>query len=117
MEERRIAEIREHLLQMRSEMIREIQQAREASRQIGGDGVADIGDMSVATYARDVLLNLSDHQRQRIRDIDAAIDRLDAGEYGVCQRCEEEIEPRRLEVRPFSRYCVECKTEIEKFGE
>ncbi len=117
MEELQIAEIRERLLQMRREMTREVQQSREASREIGQDGVADIGDMSASTYARDVLLNLSENQRQRIRDIDAAIDRLDQGEYGICLRCEEEIEPRRLEVRPFSRYCVECKTEVEKFGE
>jgi DnaK suppressor protein len=117
MEEKQIAETRERLLRLRRTMTQEVQQSRAASREIGQDGVSDIGDMSATTYARDLLLNLSENQRQRIRDIDAALDRIDKGEYGICQRCEEEIEPRRLEVRPFSRYCVECKTDVEKFGE
>ena len=41
---------------------------------------------------------------------------LAEGEYGICMECGEEISPRRMEVRPFSRYCIECKTDIEKFG-
>ena len=117
MEERQIAEARERLLHMRREMTLEIQQSCAASREIGQDGVSDIGDMSSNSYHRDVLLNLSENQRQRIRDIDAALDRLESGSYGICQRCEEDIELRRLEVRPFSRYCVECKSDVEKFGE
>ena len=88
-----------------------------ASRELGTDGVPDIGDMSSQTYSRDVLLNLNETQRRKILDIDAALERLAKGEYGICVRCEEEIPPRRMEVRPFSRYCVECKAEVEKFGE
>ena len=45
------------------------------------------------------------------------LERIEQGEYGVCLRCGEEIDPKRMHVRPFSRYCVECKTEVEKFGE
>jgi DnaK suppressor protein len=97
--------------------MKEVQNAAAASREMGQDGVPDIGDMSANTYNRDVLLNLSEAQRQKIRDIDAALDRLAQGVYGVCIRCEEEIDQRRMEVRPFSRYCIECKTDVEKFGE
>lgn len=107
----------EHLRQMRREVLLEVQGAYAASRELGQDGVPDIGDMSANTYSRDMLLNLSETQRQKVRDIDAALDRLEKGEYGICARCEEEISPRRMEVRPFSRYCVECKTEVERFGE
>jgi len=45
------------------------------------------------------------------------LERMDKGVYGLCMRCEEEISARRMEVRPFSRYCVDCKAEVEKFGE
>lgn len=110
-------EARERLQQLRREVLAEVQENYAASRELGQDRVPDIGDMSMNTYSRDVLLNLSETQRQKIRDIDAALDRLDSGEYGVCARCEEEIPPRRMEVRPFSRYCVDCKAEVERFGE
>lgn len=108
---------RQQLLQMREEVLKGVQNSHQASREIGQDGVPDIGDMSANTYHRDVLLNLGENQRRRIQDIDAALERIEGGEYGVCAKCEEDIPSRRMDVRPFSRYCVECKSEVEKFGE
>jgi RNA polymerase-binding transcription factor len=117
MEEEQLAEIKAHLLQMREEVLAESQRAYAASQTLGQDGVPDIGDMSANSYNQEILMNLSETQRSRVRDIDAALERMDEGVYGLCARCEEEIPVRRLEVRPFSRYCVDCKSEVEKFGE
>ena len=110
-------QVKEQLLRMRAELLREVSDSYATCRELGQDGVADIGDMSANAYSRDVLFNLSETQRQQIRDIDAALERIDKGEYGVCMNCGEKIAARRLEVRPFSRYCIDCKTDIEKFGE
>ncbi len=117
MEEAELTEIREHLLQMRAADLAESERAYAASQSLGKDGVPDIGDMSSNSYHQEVLMNLSETQRSRVRDIDAALERMDKGVYGLCMRCEEEISARRMEVRPFSRYCVDCKAEVEKFGE
>lgn len=117
MDEAQLETARERLLRMRLEVMREVRSAADASREMGQDGVPDIGDMSANTYSRDLLLNLSENQRQKIRDIDVALERLAQGEYGICARCGDEIAPRRMEVRPFSRYCIDCKTDVEKFGE
>lgn len=111
------AQAKELLLRMRQELMQDVSNSYETCREIGQDGVADIGDMSSAAYSRDVLFNLSETQRQRIHDIDVALEQIAKGEYGICMSCGEEISPRRMEVRPFSRYCIDCKTEIEKFGE
>lgn len=112
-----LAAAKEELERLRREVIREVRATGDASRQLGTDDVPDLGDMSTRTYDRDVLYNLSEVQRQKIRDIDTALELLEQGDYGVCVRCGEEISLKRLEVRPFSRYCVECKTEVERFGE
>jgi len=117
MDEQELAEIKAHLLQMRDEVLAESERAYEASQSLGKDGVPDIGDMSSNSYHQEVLMHLSETQRSRVRDIDAALARMDQGVYGLCLRCEEEIPARRMEVRPFSRYCVDCKAEVEKFGE
>lgn len=117
MDQHELDQARERLRQMRREVLREVQNGEAASRELGQDGVPDIGDMSAQTYSRDVLYNLGEVQRQKLRDIDTALERIDSGDYAVCMRCGEEIAPRRMEVRPFSRYCIECKTEVEKFGE
>jgi len=110
-------QVKEQLLRLRAELLREVSESYATCRELGQDGVADIGDMSANAYSRDVLFNLSETQRQQILDIDAALERIAKGEYGICMKCGEEIAPRRLEVRPFSRYCIDCKSDIEKFGE
>ncbi len=110
-------QIKEQLLKERRELLQEVSNSYETCREIGQDGVPDIGDMSSVAYSRDVLFNVSETQRQRINDIDVALAQIEKGEYGICMSCGEEISPRRMEVRPFSRYCIECKTDIEKFGE
>jgi DnaK suppressor protein len=117
MDEEQLQEARQRLLAMREEVLEESQKAYAASQSLGKDGVPDIGDMSSNSYNQEVLMNLSEAQRGRVRDIDAALERMDQGVYGLCARCEEEIPQRRMEVRPFSRYCVDCKSEVEKFGE
>jgi DnaK suppressor protein len=108
--------VKDQLLKMREELLKEVSDSYETCREMGQDGVPDIGDMSTIAYNRDVLFNLSETQQQQIRDIDAALERISRGEYGVCVECGEEISPRRMEVRPFSRYCIECKTDLEKYG-
>jgi DnaK suppressor protein len=114
---KRFAQVKEELLKQRQELLYEVSNSYETCREIGQDGVPDIGDMSSVAYSRDVLFNLSETQRRRIHDIDVALEQIEKGEYGICMSCGEEISPRRMEVRPFSRYCVECKTDIEKYGE
>jgi DnaK suppressor protein len=109
--------VKEQLLKERQSLLQDVSNSYETCREIGQDGVPDIGDMSSVAYSRDVLFNVSETQRQRINDIDVALEQIGKGEYGICMGCGEEISPRRMEVRPFSRYCIECKTDIEKFGE
>ena len=109
-------QIKKQLIAERQALLKEVQASYETCRELGQDGVPDIGDMSSITYSRDVLFNLSETQKQQIFDIDAALERIDKGEYGICMECGEKIAPRRMEVRPFSRYCIECQTDIEKSG-
>jgi RNA polymerase-binding transcription factor DksA len=55
------------------------------------------------------LFNKLDLQEQReIEEIDLALARMDAGTYGICQRCRKNISPERLQVLPATPYCVKC---------
>lgn len=108
---------RNALLEMRRQVLQEANLSLNAYREMGQENLPDISDVSANTANRNVLLNLSENLRRKLRDIDAALERIEQGEYGICASCEEEISPERMRVRPFSRFCIECKTEIEKFGE
>ena len=54
-------EAKDHLLRMRREVMQEVQDAAAACRELGQDGVPDIGDMSSHTYSRDVLLRITSY--------------------------------------------------------
>jgi len=60
------------------------------------------------------LSRLGETQRREIQQIDAAIARVDAGEYGVCRDCEQDIAPRRLAALPYALLCTECATRRER---
>ena len=46
--------------------------------------------------------------RDRLAEVDAALARLDAGSYGVCERCDGPVGDGRLEARPETRLCIDC---------
>ncbi len=60
------------------------------------------------------LSRLSETQRQEVAQIDAALERMDAGEYGVCRDCGQEIDPRRLDALPYALLCTECASHRER---
>ncbi len=62
------------------------------------------------------LSRLSEAQRREILQIDAALARIEAGEYGVCRDCGSEIDPRRLSALPYALYCTECASQRERTG-
>ena len=73
--------------------------------QISNDGFADSAQ---ATEERSALLGKIDVARHRVQQIDAALDRMDEGTYGLCATCGDPIATARLEVRPLSVTCVSC---------
>jgi RNA polymerase-binding transcription factor len=72
-----------------------------------GDAFADAG---AATAERTETLGIVDNLKKQLADVNTAIAKLDAGTYGVCDRCGNEISPDRLEFRPMSVLCVDCKS-------
>lgn len=72
---------------------------------IGNDGFADSAQ---ATEERSELLGQIEVARQRVQQIDQALEQMDEGSYGTCERCGDEIQPARLEVRPLSVRCIDC---------
>jgi len=106
--------IREMLIKMREELVREI--ARR-SRETAVSGVSDIGDIldSVSEErTRELDMILTDREKQKLKQIDDALDRIEENTYGLCEECGVKIPRARLKVVPFAKYCVECKEAIER---
>jgi DnaK suppressor protein len=63
---------------------------------------------------RNFELRIRDRERKLIVKIREALERIEDGEFGICENCEEEIAEARLRARPVTTLCIECKTEQER---
>ncbi|MEE9297597.1 MAG: TraR/DksA C4-type zinc finger protein [Acidimicrobiia bacterium] len=71
-----------------------------------GEGFADA---AAATAKRTEVLGLVESLKRMLNDVDTALERIADGTYGTCSTCGKEIGTARLEFRPESIYCVDCK--------
>ncbi|TNF48671.1 MAG: RNA polymerase-binding protein DksA [Deltaproteobacteria bacterium] len=63
---------------------------------------------------RNFELRIRDRERRLIGKIREALDRIEAGEFGECEDCGDQIGDARLRARPVTTLCIECKTEQER---
>lgn len=73
----------------------------------------DDGDGGGQNYSRDMQLGLLENEDGILKEVNKAIARIDAGTYGSCLACKDLIPLRRLEVLPYSTYCVACQEKSE----
>jgi len=62
---------------------------------------------------RNSVLRIRDRERKLIFKIQEALQRLDDGEFGICEQCGEEISIERLKARPVTTLCIRCKSDQE----
>jgi DnaK suppressor protein len=109
-----IARFKKILLKEREQIVGEVKQIVESSKEMGQDGIQDIGDEAANIYNKQVLLSLNENERLRLKEVDESLDRIENGTYGICEECGGPISLKRLEVRPVAKYCVPCLTKLEK---
>lgn len=59
-------------------------------------------------------LRIKDRERRLIKKINQALERIEAGEFGICESCGGDISIKRLQARPVTTLCIECKTAQEQ---
>jgi len=108
-------EMKAILLKMKEETLLEINKSvKSGSDMPSSEPSGDIYDQASSERDRELELLLGDREREKLHNIDEALLKISEGEYGICEECEEEIPIGRLKVMPFARYCVRCKSDIEK---
>jgi DnaK suppressor protein len=110
----------EKLEHFRSLLINQLRQHTEQVRtdqanalEFYDDGVKDSVDLSVSDLNKEIALRLGERSSQVVADIDQALLRMKEGSYGICNRCGEPINERRLEAVPTARYDAQCQALIE----
>jgi RNA polymerase-binding transcription factor len=73
----------------------------------------DPTDRASMEASRNSVLRIRDRERKLIFKIQEALQRLENGEYGICEQCGEEIGIGRLKARPVTTLCIDCKSSQE----
>ena len=100
-----IAEVRARLMQHKADLQKRIstihEHARDPLEQDSAEQAAQLGNVAVVSA-------LESEAFQQIAEIDAALQRLEAGTYGICVSCGEPVGEGRLKVRPAATQCRDC---------
>jgi DnaK suppressor protein len=69
-------------------------------------------DQAQLSHDEFVSLRMNGLDYRQLRMVEEALDRLEAGDFGICLACDEPIAEKRLEALPWARYCVKCEEEM-----
>jgi RNA polymerase-binding transcription factor DksA len=110
-------DLRSALLNRRAVLMGDVNNMQDSA--LSKPGAAASGDLSTVPYhmadvgtdnfEHEFTLGLIENEEEELREIDAALERLDKGTFGCCERCKEPIPKSRLKIIPYTKLCIECK--------
>jgi DnaK suppressor protein len=104
---------RDALLAERDRVVKAIENLRSENAASAED-IADesigqhLADVATETYDRELGDSLEENSEQVLGGIDAALQRIDEGTYGICTNCGKQIPEERLEALPWASLCIDC---------
>ena len=63
---------------------------------------------------RELAIRTLDRESSLLRNVRAALQRIDRGQFGVCMHCEEDISAKRMNAVPWTPYCMECQEQFDR---
>ena len=76
--------------------------------------VGDEADVASQTFERELLFEMEDSERVILDDIEAALRKIEKGDFGTCESCRKAITAQRLKAMPWARYCISCQARAER---
>ncbi|MBP7276223.1 MAG: TraR/DksA C4-type zinc finger protein [Kiritimatiellae bacterium] len=86
---------------------------REASGDLSNYGM-HMADQGTDNFDREFALSLVSNEQEVLYEIDEALQRIEQGEFGICEMTGVPIEYERLKVLPYARYCIAAQQEMER---
>jgi len=110
-------DLRSALLSRRTVLMGDVSNMHDSA--LSKSGAVASGDLSTVPYhmadvgtdnfEHEFTLGLIENEEEELREIDAALERLEKGTFGTCERCKELIPKSRLKIIPYAKLCIECK--------
>src|SRR5438105_12606287 len=94
------------ILEKKADEVRSSMSAQKVAQLVSRlDVPSDEGDLSQQSHEEWIFLNRNSLDMKLLREVQAALRRVQHGSYGVCAACEEPISPKRLDAVPWAKFC------------
>ena len=97
-----------------TEIVGDAEKAHHNKKSNEVEQMADISDDAARSYGKKLQGDLEEQEWVKLKQVEAALKKVEDGEYGICEQCEQEILETRLEIMPYTEFCMQCLSEIEK---
>jgi DnaK suppressor protein len=114
MRKERLIYFRKRLLDKQQQLTVDVGKSAVYGKDQEDDSIKDLGDQANTAYTREFFFELGNGDRRLLRDVVSALQRIDDGNFGACERCGEPIAEKRLEALPFARHCIDCQRVVEE---
>ncbi len=114
MDKKKLDAFKKRLEDRQHELRQNVSRNEQDGRAADMDTAQDIADRASSSYTKEFLFHQSSNERQTLQMVEAALNRIREGTFGECISCGNEINSKRLEAVPWTRYCIECQEKLEK---
>ena len=114
MDKKRLDSFKKRLEERQQALRKAVSRTEEDGRIADQDSAQDIADRAASSYTKEFLFSQSNNERQLLQMVETALQRIREGSFGECVSCGNEINARRLEAVPWTRYCIACQEKKEK---
>jgi DnaK suppressor protein len=104
----------EALRRKQQELLDSYERDKAAGNAQPDDGIQDLADKAASAYSKELNFSLSDGERNSLKLVEEALDRVRVGTYGSCTNCGNTIGDKRLQAIPWTAYCIDCQELVEK---
>lgn len=114
MDKKKLEAFRKKLEERQQSLRKAVSRTEEDGRIADQDSAQDIADRAASSYTKEFLFSVSNNDRQLLQMVETALQRIREGSFGECVNCGNEINPKRLEAVPWTRYCIACQEKLEQ---
>jgi len=115
-----LTEYKKILLEARAELIARVTGLEDEALRSSGGNLSNMplhmADIGTDTFDQDLAIGMAETERELLREIDEALDRVVAKTYGVCQLTGKPIPKARLDAKPWAKYTIEAARQLERLG-
>ena len=114
MDKKKLDTFRKQLEERQQDLRKIVARTEQDGRDADVGTAQDIADRAANSYTKEFLFHQSNNERQLLQMVEVALARMREGVFGECINCGNDINAKRLEAVPWTRYCIACQEKLEQ---